>query len=990
MNGRYTTLFSIAVFIVSTVDSGILPCKADPTQTSNKGLLSVATVASVNERDALSSPVNGCTVLIQATGNLHRFNAATKKWEVLAKSKTVNVKDYGAVGDSHADDSPAIEAAIEAAHHDPSNTSSPCGGAYYGVVPEVLFPAGTYRITRPVVLSHYDRMRGEGNAALKADKPNQDIVVPHQGGATWRTQISGLCFLGGARAIVLNTHNLDSANIIIQRCQFNGSNVCAISAVETPNSTLLKITDCEFLACEQVLRSSCDMAVMSDCWITTRESMKNKAVFENRGVLILERILGVPLVNPKNDQRWIDNHNCVTCRTVRFGGEGAGFCAVNNLATYNRKWPVWPTSVMLEDCMIYCLGNSKRRAAIYCEEVPNIITVRNCTGLPDLPMVKLAPTINPDAYFADAVANPSLCRFLLTDNTVNETWQANSLPPLMRRFTSRPATAINAREFGAAGNGSNDDTGCLQVAMDYATAAGMPLVIPAGRYRVTKPINVTANEVRGEGKPSIVASDKTFDIFYAPCAWRMTIDAIRFQNGRDQVSLGNPNIDQGMLTVRNCEFNDCSGVAVRFRHGSNSTSAHVERCAFNGCIQVLVTWCDGTAFRDSWVTTSQAMKNMAAIENRSGNMTCEKILGVPLVNGNDQRWIDNYSTGALVCRDIRFGGEGSGFTPVVNYAKCARFLAGPKIVLDSCWVSALGNSKRPCAVYCVEVPNQIAIRHCELAGCTAVTVDKRLDLKTYFKGVRPGMLRFDVANNIGEFAGDLPEELIQAARKRHGGINYGAAQLTPAETAAAVTRAVEAVQKLPQPAPGVMKSDGPNDQPVHRQQTKASKYINLLPPKYDWDLTCLMDGTAEPNSVRLAVARVGDGMVIVKRIGADTQFGDYGCWPHVLVKDVALNLAKTPWLTWRLLDSGLNTDSYTVKVIHVESGRTVTLAEAAWAPFHDYRAYDLRKAFDLKDGTHTFQVKLYFIGTNYVASDRCLTAKKGDYLAVDFMRVEAD
>ena len=74
------------------------------------------------------------------------------------------------------------------------------------------------------------------------------------------------------------------------------------------------------------------------------------------------------------------------------------------------------------------------------------------------------------------------------------------------------------REFVAAGNCANDDTMPLQMAMDYAAAVRWPLVIPPGDYRITKTINVTADEVRGEGKPRIFAADKSFDSFYAPCA----------------------------------------------------------------------------------------------------------------------------------------------------------------------------------------------------------------------------------------------------------------------------------------------------------------------------------------------------------------------------------------------------------------------------------------------------------------------------------------
>ncbi|GIT31317.1 MAG: hypothetical protein Ct9H300mP1_33630 [Planctomycetaceae bacterium] len=49
-------------------------------------------------------------------------------------------------------------------------------------------------------------------------------------------------------------------------------------------------------------------------------------------------------------------------------------------------------------------------------------------------------------------------------------------------------------------------------------------------------------------------------------------------------------------------------------------------------------------------------------------MVLEKILGVPRVNGTDQRGVDVYF-GNLTCRNFRFGGEGGGFTPVVNFVK---------------------------------------------------------------------------------------------------------------------------------------------------------------------------------------------------------------------------------------------------------------------------------------------------------------------------------
>ncbi|MDD5704640.1 MAG: glycosyl hydrolase family 28-related protein [Kiritimatiellae bacterium] len=897
-----------------------------------------------------------------------------------------NVRYYGAKGDGQADDTASILKAMEAAARDPACTSAQTipETPYYGVQPEVLFPAGTYRLTAPLPVTHYMRFRGEGNAALKPDKPDQDIFVAHTNGATWRVQISGLLFLGGARAIVFNTHNLDSGHLLVQRCQFYGQNVCAISSEESW-STLLKIVDCEFLGCEQVLRNTCDMAVLSDCWISTRSTMKNKAVIENRGYLIAERILGVPMTNWENDQRWIDNYGSVTCRNFRFGGEGAGFTPIVNFAAYARKYPVVPNSIVLEDCPIYCLGNPKRKAAIYCVEVPNMITVRNCSGLVDASVLLLDPAINPDAYFADALGWPAHCRYLLQDNTVSEVWSIERLPPVMRRFCSEPKGVVDVRElFARAGNGDNDDSTWLQMAMDYAAAARLPLVIPAGSYKIGKTIKVTAGEVRGEGKPLIFSNDKNIDLFHAD-AWRITIEGLRFQGGKDQVSIGNGNTDQGMFTVRNCEFASSDGAAVHFRQRSNSTSAHIERCAFNQCRQALINWCDGCMLRDCWITASSDMKDMAVIENRSGYLTCEKVLGVPLVNGCDQRWIDNY--GSVMCRDFRFGGEGAGYTAVVNFAKRARFLGGPKVVLDGCWVSALGNNQRACAVYCEEIPNQIAISNCELAGVPAVQVDKRLDLATYFKGVRPGMLRFDVADNTGEFAGQLPDAMIQAAANRSGATDYGTNQPTAAETEQALAAAVAAAAKLPVSEPGVMSYNLAKEEKGHAQQTDPAKYVDLVPPRCPWDVEAFMDGTSAPNSDRLAVAQAGTRMAIVKRIGSDSEDG---CWPHVLVKNVLFDLDKTPWLTWRIADAGFKACGYAVKVTDSASGRSVNLTEMHWQPFFDYRAYDLRKTFGFAGGQHAFEVKFYYLGLSFVSATECLTAKKGEYLILDFLRAEAE
>ena len=162
------------------------------------------------------------------------------------------------------------------------------------------------------------------------------------------------------------------------------------------------------------------------------------------------------------------------------------------------------------------------------------------------------------------------------------------------------------------------------------------------------------------------------------------------------------------------------------------------------------------------------MKDKAVIENHGGRMVLEKILGGPLVNGTDQRWVDVYF-GNLTCRNFRFGGEGGGFTPVVNFVKYIRepasFGLGPSIVLEGCEVYASGNPKRRCAVSCEEIPNGITIRECSLS-VPAIRLSDKIDLQTYFLGARAGMLNFHLGQNRSDQPYKLPTLLQQPIVER--------------------------------------------------------------------------------------------------------------------------------------------------------------------------------------------------------------------------------
>jgi hypothetical protein len=59
---------------------------------------------------------------------------------------------------------------------------------------------------------------------------------------------------------------------------------------------------------------------------------------------------------------------------------------------------------------------------------------------------------------------------------------------------------ISVKDFGAAGNGSTDDTAAVQAAITYAQALGAEVFFPQGKYRTTSPIAITSGvTLRGVG-----------------------------------------------------------------------------------------------------------------------------------------------------------------------------------------------------------------------------------------------------------------------------------------------------------------------------------------------------------------------------------------------------------------------------------------------------------------------------------------------------------
>ena len=219
--------------------------------------------------------------------------------------EAVNVRDFGAVGDGVADDTAALQAALNQCATEQTfclagHSWLPEWGGHggHGGGGELFLPAGTYRITRPLVYPERRvTLRGEEGAAIVA-APEHDILYC---GNAFRIVIEHLRLVGGRIQLNFFTNNNDMTMLRLEDCVFEDAALENIRAynlkamgewrgvppylvdwsspdrptlamnpeAETttaylPNSTLLAIADCRFAGANTFLNGGADLLVIED------------------------------------------------------------------------------------------------------------------------------------------------------------------------------------------------------------------------------------------------------------------------------------------------------------------------------------------------------------------------------------------------------------------------------------------------------------------------------------------------------------------------------------------------------------------------------------------------------------------------------------------------------------------------------------------------------------------------------------------------------
>lgn len=341
--------------------------------------------------------------------------------------ESVSVKDFGAVGDGTTDDTAAIQAAFNFLVSQTSaglTTSGSFTTSFSGNSPRLYFPKGTYRITSVITIGSYLEVFGD-SAIIKQETDSEDIFTCN----TYQLKIQGMQFVGGRYQLDIYNANINSTMVEINHCQFFLSrdyaiNTRATGGVFTHLSADLSIYKCRFISCNKTLNNCCDSAVLENCWVQPDKQnlTASTAAFLNRGTSVTDpdaftRLhlkdcflipnVGVEGVDRINSVRWIDNYGSFSATHCRFGGENGGMAIVFHLGAPNTTFPWVTTEVIFRDCALFCGPDARTDSCVVGiqGEVPNRVSIRNCSGPVGKPLIANLSSTNLVTYMTNFETN---------------------------------------------------------------------------------------------------------------------------------------------------------------------------------------------------------------------------------------------------------------------------------------------------------------------------------------------------------------------------------------------------------------------------------------------------------------------------------------------------------------------------------------------------------------------------------------------------------
>lgn len=564
--------------------------------------------------------------------------AAVDEKSIIHRS-SLNVKDFGAKGDDLADDTKAIQRALNKAGEiaaslsmNIGNMDGWCHGYGDNAMPEVVFPAGTYKTSGTLVSKRCVFLRGVGKAVLRQSNPSKDSFYLH---GALRFYAEDLTFDGGKNQIKVWTGNNDSATVIINNCEFQNSSDAAfwsksyqlpekvngIEAVAGPfklewdkdgmphlsesdiskfrpwaNSTLISIRRSSFKNCALATEMHSDTITMKDCAIENSLTKPGAVIFKGHGEAHFFNLRCRAKGTKDGERYWFETANGrFSCRDSEFQSSEP-MCLLKTSGKPNYI----PTSVVVENCKVNSGGN-KLGGIVFCESVPNIIAIRGVSDVSgkNVPAVKFEKEVDAELLKSLKYREWPVeehYRFCVADNSANidasipAALNVYACGPIQegarkavfvprvdlrwQEFTGKIDKILYAEDFGVDLDRKTDDTMAVQRVFDEAAKHEHPLLIFPGRvYNLSKTITLPSNvTAKAAGIAYFVGGGRGMDLFKVEKGGDIAFKNFNFINSADGFNITTLSSTKSNIFFENCFFWENWGAGIRCLSGSGEAS----------------------------------------------------------------------------------------------------------------------------------------------------------------------------------------------------------------------------------------------------------------------------------------------------------------------------------------------------------------------------------------------------------------------------------
>lgn len=333
---------------------------------------------------------------------------------------SLNVKDFGAVGDGVTDDTQALQAVADEIFRI-ELTQRFRAGHWRGMTQgtkatrsvEVYFPSGTYAISDVVVFQQSAILRGAEEAVILQKNPDKDIFYFHY---SFRYFVDNLHFIGGQTQLKFWTGNVWS-RVLVKNCRFEDSHSYAVECLSFTekrlsgenwnrsrpwppylvekvnghytahknhaeelqnwyNSTLLVLDSNHFQNCLKALSVACDTALIKNTSIVTPRNMEG-AAFHLSGQTRIQGLKGIAHIDPERHQYWMEGDGNVSLRDIDLDTDSdQGICLFRSSILPRAT----TRGIRVENARVKVAGSQENAIVwIQADTLPSILSLDNVT-----------------------------------------------------------------------------------------------------------------------------------------------------------------------------------------------------------------------------------------------------------------------------------------------------------------------------------------------------------------------------------------------------------------------------------------------------------------------------------------------------------------------------------------------------------------------------------------------------------------------------------